>query len=464
MKKNILVVDDELSMREFLEILLTAEEYNVNTAKCGDDAIKMMQDNDYHVLMTDLHMPGMDGIELLKKAKELSPNTEVLMMTAYASTETAVEAMKSGAYDYITKPFKVDEVKLIIKNALEKINLKIENILLKKELQEGYQFGNVIGISNGMREIYDLILRISPTKANILIEGESGTGKELVAKSIHNNSPRKNKPIITVNCGAMPENLLESELFGHVKGAFTGATSSKPGLFELADGGSIFLDEIGEMPLQLQVKILRVIQEKEFRRVGAVKDNTSDVRIIAATNRDLEEAVKEGQFREDLYYRLNVIKVTLPPLRERKEDIPSLANHFLSKYNEELGRSIKRIASETMKILTNYEYPGNVRELENIIERAVALERTEVILPESLPDNVKDKKASISNGEIEIPDEGINLEEVIDNMEKKLLEKSLERTNGVKTKAAKLLNLSFRSFRYRLSKHGFTDDDHESGE
>jgi len=462
LNKNILVVDDELSMREFLEILLTAEKYNVDTAKNGADAIKMVRDNNYHVLMTDIHMPGMDGIELLKKVKEISPGTEVLMMTAYASTETAVEAMKCGAYDYITKPFKVDEIKLIIKNALEKINLKIENILLKKELKEGYHFGNVIGVSNNMREIYDLILRVAPTKSNILIEGESGTGKELVAKSIHNNSLRKNKPVITVNCGAMPENLLESELFGHVKGAFTGATSSKPGLFELADGGSIFLDEIGEMPLQLQVKILRLIQEKEYRRVGAVKDSKTDVRIIAATNRDLEEAVKEGLFREDLYYRLNVIKVTLPPLRERKEDIPALANHFLTKYNEELGRDIKRITTETMDMITHYDFPGNVRELENVIERAVALEQSDVILPESLPGSIKGEKVLASSEEIEIPDEGIDLEKMMDDMEKKLLEKSLKKTRGVKTKAARLLNLSFRSFRYRLAKHGFDDSDHEA--
>ena len=445
-------------MREFLEILLCGEGYNVDSAESGADAIKKLKNNDYHLIISDIQMPGMSGLELLKKIKALSPSTEVLMMTAYASTETAVEAMKSGAYDYVTKPFKVDEVILIIKNVLEKVSLKIENILLKKELKEEYRFGDIIGISDCMREIYDLIMQIAATKTNILIEGESGTGKELVAKSIHTNSDRKDKVIITVNCGAVPENLLESELFGHVKGAFTGAISNQQGLFELADGGTIFLDEIGEMPLQLQVKLLRVIQEKEFRKVGDIKDIHVDIMIIAATNIDLDEAVKSGNFREDLYYRLNVIQIKVPPLRERKEDIPSLVASFLAKYNEELGKSIKRISSEAIEILSLYDFPGNIRELENIIERAVALERSDVILPESLPAKVRTPCKAIPCIGMDVPASGIDMEEIMDEMEKGLLLKSLDMAGGVKTKAAKLLNLSFRSFRYRLEKHGFDNE------
>ena len=448
-------------MREFLEILLCGEGYNVDSAHNGSEAIKKLNLDHFDLVISDIQMPGMDGLELLKNIKELAPATEVLMMTAYASTETAVEAMKSGAYDYVTKPFKVDEVKLIIRNVLEKVNLKVENLLLKKELKEEYRFGDIIGVSDCMREIYDLIKQIAPTKTNILIEGESGTGKELVAKSIHANSERKDKPLITVNCGAVPENLLESELFGHIKGAFTGAIGSKQGLFELADGGTIFLDEIGEMPVQLQVKILRVIQEKEFRRVGDVKSHSTNVRIIAATNKDLDEAVGKGEFREDLYYRLNVIQIKIPPLRERKDDIPSLSSCFLKKYNREMGKNIKRISSEALQSMLLYEFPGNVRELENIIERAVALEKTDVILSESLPAKVTMPSDSTPSIGMEIPENGLNMEGIMDEMEKGLLMKALQMTKGGKTKAAKLLNLSFRSFRYRLEKYGL-DIDNES--
>ena len=458
MSNKILIVDDELSMREFLEILLCGEGYNVDSAASGPEAIKILNVNRYDLVISDIQMPEMNGLELLKNIKDISPTTEVLMMTAYASTDTAVEAMKSGAYDYITKPFKVDEVKLIIKNVLEKVSLKIENILLKKELKEEYRFGDIIGVSSCMREIYDLIIQISPTKTNILIEGESGTGKELVAKSIHANSDRKDNPLITVNCGAVPENLLESELFGHLKGAFTGAVNNKQGLFELADGGTIFLDEIGEMPIQLQVKILRVIQEKEFRRVGDTKASTTDIRIIAATNKDLEESVKGGSFREDLYYRLNVIQIKLPPLRERKDDIPSLVSSFLKKYNSEMGRDIKRISSEALEFLLLYEFPGNVRELENIIERAVALEKSDVILTESLPAKVRKASEALPCIGMEIPANGLNMEGIMDEMEKGLLMKALQMAEGGKTKAAKLLNLSFRSFRYRLEKYGLDND------
>lgn len=445
-------------MREFLDILLHGEGYNVDSAANETEAIEKVKNNHYHLIISDIQMPGIGGIELLKKIKDLSPATEVLMMTAFASTDTAVEAMKSGAYDYITKPFKVDEVKLIIKNVLEKVSLKIENILLKKELKEEYRFGDIIGVSSCMREVYDLIMQVAPTKTNILIEGESGTGKELVAKSIHTNSERKDKPLITVNCGAVPENLLESELFGHIKGAFTGAIANKQGLFELADGGTIFLDEIGEMPIQLQVKILRVIQEKEFRRVGDTKANLTDIRIIAATNKDLEEAVKNGSFREDLYYRLNVIQIKLPPLRERKDDIPSLVSSFLKKYNDEIGKDIKHLSSEALELLLLYDFPGNIRELQNIIERAVALEKNELILPESLPDKVRKPSEMIPCVGMEIPTNGLNMEGVIDEMEKGLLMQALQMAKGGKTKAAKLLNLSFRSFRYRLKKYGLDDE------
>lgn len=458
MSKRILIVDDELSMREFLEILLHGEGYNVDSAANETEAIKKVKNNHYHLIISDIQMSGIGGIELLKKIKDLSPSTEVLMMTAFASTDTAVEAMKSGAYDYITKPFKVDEVKLIIKNVLEKVSLKIENILLKKELKEEYRFGDIIGVSSCMREVYDLIMQVAPTKTNILIEGESGTGKELVAKSIHTNSERKDKPLITVNCGAVPENLLESELFGHIKGAFTGAIANKQGLFELADGGTIFLDEIGEMPVQLQVKILRVIQEKEFRRVGDTKANLTDIRIIAATNKDLEEAVKNGSFREDLYYRLNVIQIKLPPLRERKDDIPSLVSSFLKKYNDEIGKGIKHLSSEALELLLLYDFPGNIRELQNIIERAVALEKNELILPESLPAKVRKPSEMIPCIGMEIPTNGLNMEGVIDEMEKGLLMQALQMAKGGKTKAAKLLNLSFRSFRYRLKKYGLDNE------
>lgn len=458
MTKRILVVDDEMSMREFMEILLAGEGYDVDTAGSGNEAFQKIAEGDFHMVITDIQMPGMDGIEVLKKAKEISPSTEVIMMTAYASAESAVEAMKCGAYDYLTKPFKVDEIKIIIEKAFENIALKNENLLLKRELKESYNFGDIVGISSGMREIYDLIRRVAPTKSNILISGESGTGKEMVAKSLHTNSDRSDNPFITVNCGAIPENLLESELFGHKKGAFTGAIASKKGLFELADGGSIFLDEIGEMPLPLQVKILRVIQEKEFRPVGDTRNIKTDVRVIAATNKDLEEAVRCGEFREDLYYRLNVIQIKLPPFRERREDIPSLVTHFLHKYNAELGRDLKKVSAEALEMLQSYDFPGNVRELENIIERAVALERGDVVLPESLPDEViSGGRKSLAMG-MDIPPEGLDIEAKLEDVEKSLLIKAMTMTKGVKTKAAKLLGVSFRSFRYRLSKYGLDDD------
>ena len=454
-KDKILVADDEQSMREFLDIMLKKEGYKVSLASNGEEVAKLVDNDLFDLVLLDIRMPKLDGISALKKIKSNAPETIVIMITAYASADTAIKAMKEGAYDYITKPFKVEEIKLIIKNALEKKNLQKENILLKQVVRDRFHFGNIIGQSPKMVALYDLLEKVSPTKTNILITGESGTGKELVAKAMHYNSPRKEKPFVTLNCGAIPESLIESELFGHMKGAFTDAIATKKGLFEVADEGTIFLDEISELPLLMQVKLLRVLQDREFKRVGGTEDIRVDVRIIAATNKDLEEAVKEKRFREDLFYRLNVIQIKLPPLRDRKEDIQPLANHFLKKYSQELSKAISKISPEALQILLNYEYPGNVRELQNIIERAVALEGSEELTPHNLSSYLSEqpllKKGPI---DIEIPSEGIDLEKMVEDLERSLLLKALDRTKGIKKKAAELLHINFRSMRYRLEKYG----------
>jgi two-component system response regulator PilR (NtrC family) len=454
-KDKILVADDEQSMREFLDIMLKKEGYKVSLASNGEEVAKLVDNDLFDLVLLDIRMPKLDGISALKKIKSNAPETIVIMITAYASADTAIKAMKEGAYDYITKPFKVEEIKLIIKNALEKKNLQKENILLKQVVRDRFHFGNIIGQSPKMVALYDLLEKVSPTKTNILITGESGTGKELVAKAIHYNSPRKEKPFVTLNCGAIPESLIESELFGHMKGAFTDAIATKKGLFEVADEGTIFLDEISELPLLMQVKLLRVLQDREFKRVGGTEDIRVDVRIIAATNKDLEEAVKEKRFREDLFYRLNVIQIKLPPLRDRKEDIQTLANHFLKKYSQELSKAISKISPEALQILLNYEYPGNVRELQNIIERAVALEGSQELTPHNLSSYLSEqpllKKGPI---DIEIPNEGIDLEKIVEDLERSLLLKALDRTKGIKKKAAELLHINFRSMRYRLEKYG----------
>ena len=454
-KDKILVADDEQSMREFLDIMLKKEGYKVSLASNGEEVAKLTENDLFDLVLLDIRMPKLDGISTLKKIKASTPETVVIMITAYASADTAIKAMKEGAYDYITKPFKVEEIKLIIKNALEKKNLQKENILLKQVVRDRFHFGNIIGQSPKMVALYDLLEKVSPTKTNILITGESGTGKELVAKAIHYNSPRKDKPFVTLNCGAIPESLIESELFGHMKGAFTDAIATKKGLFEVADEGTIFLDEISELPLLMQVKLLRVLQDKEFKRVGGTEDIRVDVRIIAATNKDLEEAVKEKRFREDLFYRLNVIQIKLPPLRDRKEDVQILANHFLQKYSQELSKPISKISPEALQILLNYEYPGNVRELQNIIERAVALESSQELTPHNLSSYLSEqpllRKGPI---DIEIPNEGIDLEKMVEDLERSLLLKALDRTKGIKKKAAELLHINFRSMRYRLEKYG----------
>jgi two-component system response regulator PilR (NtrC family) len=463
MKSRILVVDDEESIREFLEIMLKKEGYEITLAEDGQKAKDLLTKKTFDMIISDLQMPHVTGIELLKHVKESYPEVVFMLITAFGTTETAVEAMKMGAYDYLTKPFKIDEVRLNIHNALRSRNLEVENRSLKKELVKEYSFQNMVGNSPAMHAVYDLVKRVSQTPTNVLITGESGTGKEVVAKAIHYNGPLKERPFITINCGAIPENLMESEMFGHKKGSFTGAMSDKAGLFEVADGGTLFLDEVGELPLTIQVKLLRAIQERVIRRVGATDDMKVDVRIIAATNRNLEDMVQKGTFRQDLYYRLNVINIKTPALRDRREDVPILATHFLKKYNERLNKTIGGISTDAMEILKKYDFPGNVRELENMIERTVALEGGATILPESLPPmvNTPSGRKMASSNEIEIGDEGVDLEKVMGQIEKELLIKAIHSANGVKKRAAKLLHISFRSMRYRIEKYnlGVVGDD-----
>lgn len=463
MKAKILVVDDEESIREFLEIMLKKEGYEVTLAEDGLKAKELVQKKSFDMIISDLQMPNMTGIELLKFIRQNYPEIIFMMITAFGTTETAVEAMKMGAYDYLTKPFKIDEVRINISNALKSKNLEFENRTLKKELNKEFSFQNVIGNSPAMHHVFDLVKRVSQAPTNILITGESGTGKEVIAKAIHYNGPLKEKPFVTINCGAIPENLMESEMFGHKKGSFTGAVADKPGLFEVADGGTLFLDEVGELPLTIQVKLLRSLQERIIRRVGSTEDTKVDVRIIAATNRNLEDMVQKGTFRQDLFYRLNVIHIITPSLRDRKEDIPLLAMHFLKKFNGKLNKNINSISDEAMEILKKYEYPGNVRELENLIERTVALEAGATILPESLPPlvtTVSGRKMASSN-EIEMTDEGVELDKVIGQIEKELIIKAIHQAGGVKKKAAKLLKITFRSMRYRIEKYnlGTVNDD-----
>lgn len=452
---SILVVDDEKSMRELLVIVLEKDGHQVATARNGEVAVKMIEESDFDVVLTDINMPRANGIDVLDAVKRIHSSTPVIMMTAFASAETAVETMKKGAYDYITKPFKIEDLQLIIKNAVEKKQLSAENTYLKTALKDKYEFANIIGKSEAMQKVFEYISKVSNSNATVLIGGESGTGKELVAKALHFNSFRKNFPFISINCGAMPENLLESELFGHEKGAFTSADSTKIGLMEAAHKGTFFLDEIGDAPLAIQVKLLRVLQEKEFTRVGGTKPIKTDLRIIAATNRDLTACVKEKLFREDLYYRLKVISIEIPPLRERRIDIPLLARSFIAKYNKEYGqeKNIAGIDPEALKFLENYDWPGNVRELENIIERAVVLETGEMIKSSSLPDEVLGIPDGSDDLLPEFSGQPIDLEETLDNYEKNMLLGALNESEGMISKAAKLLKLSFRSMRYRVKKH-----------
>ena len=462
MKPRILIVDDEESIREFLEIMLKKEGYETSLAEDGQVALDQLKKKSFDMIISDLQMPNVTGLELLRQVKEQSPEIVFMMITAFGTTDTAVEAMKLGAYDYITKPFKIDEIRINIAQALKSKHLEVENRALKKELKKEYSFQSLVGNSDVMHKVFDLIQRVAQTPTNILITGESGTGKEMIAKAIHYNGPLKDKAFIPVNCGAIPESLMESEMFGHKKGSFTGAIKDKVGLFEAADGGTLFLDEIGELPLSIQVKLLRAIQERVVRRVGATEDTKINVRIIAATNRELSKMIEEGTFRQDLYYRLNVINIISPPLRVRTGDVEILAQHFLKKYNDRLGKNIKGISEDAMQKLLAHKYPGNVRELENIIERTVALEAGTSILPESLPPLVhttSGHQKMASSHEIEVTEEGVDLDKIMGQIEKELLIKAIHAASGVKKRAAKLLNISFRSMRYRVEKYSLGADD-----
>jgi two-component system response regulator PilR (NtrC family) len=450
---NILVVDDDQGMRELLEIMLAEEGYRVSTAGDAGKALVQCRKEVFDLIITDLKMPKMDGIGFLRKVKDLSPETMVILITAYASGETAVTAMQEGAYDYIEKDFSIEDIKEIIRNALTKKGVKQQDALFLRETEEAVGFGNMIGSSREMLKVYATIKKVADTPANVLILGESGTGKELVARAIHENSSRSGMHFVVINCGGIPENLLESELFGYIKGSFTGAYSDKAGLFEIADGGTVFLDEITQLPRMLQVKLLRVVQEKTFRRIGGADDIHVDVRIISATNQNLADTVKTGSFREDLYYRLNVIPLQLPPLRERKEDITVLTKHFIEKYSKAFGKEIITISAYALELLMEYPFPGNVRELENIIERSVALETSNIILPENLiMTKETGEKVNFSMGEIS--DIGIDLNDELAKLERLLIEKALEKANGSKTRAAELLKISYDSLHYRSEKLG----------
>ncbi|MBW1690001.1 MAG: sigma-54-dependent Fis family transcriptional regulator [Deltaproteobacteria bacterium] len=448
----ILVVDDELSMREFLEILLTKEGYAVSCAENGEDACTILDGEAFDLVITDIRMDTIDGLGVLRKVKEVNPETPVIIISAYATAETAVEAMKEGAYDYIPKPFEVEEFKKILRDAIHR---KAAARGEEDRLTGGLHFGCLIGESPQMKKVYELIRRVAETKTNILISGESGTGKELVARAIHEQSPRSEKPFVVINCAGIPETLIESELFGYKKGAFTGANTDKGGFFEAAHGGTVFFDEVGELSPAIQVKLLRVIQEKTFTRIGETQERSVDVRFISATNKSLEQEVIDEKFREDLFFRLNVIEIPMPPLREREGDLYLLAHHFLAKYSKELEKDIKKVSAYAMDILGKYSFPGNIRELENIIERSVALETSNIVLPQSLTlSDFKKTQVREDRRRTDLGPDGISLDEVMAETEREYILRAMEMAHGSKQRAAELLGISFRSLRYRMEKLG----------
>ncbi|MFH1982591.1 MAG: sigma-54 dependent transcriptional regulator [Pseudomonadota bacterium] len=455
--QHILVVDDELSMRELLEVMLSREGYDLSFSEDGRSAIKLLEKNRFDLLLCDIRLGDISGIEVLKFAKSRHPDTVVIMISAYSSTEAAVEAMNRGAYDYVPKPFDSSELTHTIAKALELKTVEREKKTLDDEVKRNLHFNMIIGNSPGMEAIYEFIRQVAPTRTTVMITGESGTGKEIIARAIHQQSPRKERPFVAINCGGIPESLMESELFGHKRGSFTGATNDKDGLFEVAQGGTIFLDEISDLSLPLQVKLLRALQEKVIKPVGSNSDIKIDVRFISATNRSLEAEVIAGRFREDLFYRLNVIELKVPPLRERKSDLKALAQHFLEKYSQEMGKQIAKISSYAIDLLQKYDFPGNVRELENLMERSVALSTTNIILPDSLALSLHKRRwiegVDKNRFDLDAVTAGVELDSIMDRIEAAYLGKALEVSEGNRQKAAELLGVSLRSLRYRLSKH-----------
>ena len=448
---KVLVVDDEQSMRDMLRIVLRRDGFDVIVARNGSEAIDLLQRQPVDLLLSDIRMPDVSGVDVLRAAKELNRDIVAIMMTAFASTDTAVEALRLGANDYFTKPFSMDELRLKVRHHFENHRLRQENVLLRRALGTAQEFCNMIGHSETMLAVFRMVETIGRTNSTVLITGESGTGKDLVARAIHFHSLRRDRPFVAVNCGAIPETLLESELFGHIRGAFTGADANKKGLIEVAENGTIFLDEIGEMNGTMQVKLLRVLQDRKFRRLGGTEEVQADIRVIAATNQDLQKLVAAGRFREDLFYRINVIPIHLPPLRERREDIPVLAEHFLAKFAELMGKPVRTIAADAITLLQNYGWPGNVRELENLVERGVALEAHEALLPETIAAYLGARPASSSTGEL--PTGGFDLEQHVKDIERDYIAQALKRAGGVQVKAAELLGMSFRSFRYYVKKY-----------
>lgn len=439
---RILVIEDDPSVRTVLSELLTRAGYHVESAPEGLEALSLLKQASFQLYLIDYNLPGMSGMEVMREIKRIHAHAVCIILTAFGTIELSVKAMKSGAFDFIAKPFQVDVVLGLVKNGLEYHRLKHENLLLQKMVREKYQFENMVGQSPVMQGVYELIERVADSDSTILIQGESGTGKEVVAKTLHFNSARRDKPLIPVNCGAIPEALLESELFGHEKGAFTGAATSRIGRFELAHGGTLFLDEISELPLPLQVKLLRVLQERSFERVGGTKTIHVDVRIIAATNQDLEQAVEEKRFRKDLFYRLNVIPMMIPSLRERREDVPLLIDHFIRRFNEKKHRKIEGVTPDAEKLLVEYPWPGNIRELENLIERLVTLKQEGFIQPADLPDKLTKNHERRLLFQFELPEEGANFSELVSEFENQLLQQALTKANGVKNRAAQLLKMN----------------------